>query len=76
MAETVIVTGALGGAGSQHGLVGRAGIVHCRHYPTAGPGDGFVAGALQAHFELAGPGAAVNEVGVAIDEAWRNPASL
>ena len=53
----------------QRVLVGFARGAHRRHDAAAGAGDVLVAGACQAHRKLVGALAAVDQVGVAVDQA-------
>ena len=64
------------GAGDELVLARRAGRLDGGDDAAAGAGDLLVARAFQAQLELVRPVAAIDEMGVAIDEAGGDPAAL
>ena len=62
------IAAALSRAGCDRGISARN--------AATGAGDVFVADALQSQLELSGPLAAVDQMGVAVDQARRDPAPL
>jgi hypothetical protein len=63
------------GAGDKIALARRARGAHGRDDAAAAPRDFFIGRAFEAHLELGGAVAAVDQVGVAIDQARRDPAA-
>jgi hypothetical protein len=63
------------GAGDKIALARRARGAHGRDDAAAAPRDFFIGHAFEAHLELGGAVAAVDQVGVAIDQARRDPAA-
>ena len=58
----------------QLGLASLARRADSRDDPAAGPRDLLIGDAVQSRLELAAAASGVDDVGVAIDEAWRHPA--
>ena len=68
--------GALGGTGVEAVVAGGACGRHRAANAATGPSDFFVAGALQAQLEFGGAVAAVDQVGVGVDQAGRDQCTL